>query len=121
MTPRLDFTDLGATMPTSPDSSQRAGMRYTLNKLPPVSEIVHRKEDFGIEGYYIPEFNAALDKPLVYRFSPTKKRKTFIDFEVKLKDFMPSSTRYNVTRSLLDPKKGLMTSKGKRKMFSEEI
>lgn len=96
-------------------------MRYTLNKLPPVSEIIQKKEDFGIDGYYIPEFNAALDKPLVYRFSPTRKRMTFIDFEVKLKEFMPSSTRYNVTRSLLDPKRGLLTSKGKRKFFSEEV
>lgn len=34
---------------------------------------------------------------------------------------MPSSTRYNTTRGLLDPKKGLITAKGKRKMFSEEI
>ncbi len=34
---------------------------------------------------------------------------------------MPGSTRYNVTGEMLDPKKGLMTSKGKRKMLSEEI
>ncbi len=34
---------------------------------------------------------------------------------------MPGSTRYNVSKGILDPKKGLLTSKGKRKMFSEEI
>lgn len=59
------------------------GMRYSLNKLPAVSEFVKPKQDFGIEGYFIPHFNAALDKPRVTKFSPTKQRKTFIDFSVK--------------------------------------
>jgi hypothetical protein len=59
------------------------GLRYSLNKLPAVSEVINRKEDFGIDGYFIPNFNAALDKPLVYKFSPTKQRKTFIDFAIK--------------------------------------
>jgi len=40
---------------------------------------------------------------------------------VKAKDFVPVATRYNTARELLDPKKGKLTSKGKRKMFSEEI
>jgi hypothetical protein len=93
----------------------------TMPKFPPLSDIVQRKEDFGIDGYYIPEFNAALDKPLVYKFSPSKKRKTFIDFAVKQKDFVPPATRYNVAKGLLDPKRGLMTSKGPRKFISEEI
>ena len=89
--------------------------------LPAVTEVVNKKDDFGIDGYFIPNFNAAMDKPRVYRFSPTKNRMTFIDFAVKQKEFQPGSTRYNVARNLLDPKKGLLTSKGKRKMFSEEI
>lgn len=93
----------------------------TMPKFPPLSDIVQRKEDFGIDGYFIPEFNAALDKPLVYKFSPTKKRKTFIDFAVKQKDFVPASTRYNIAKGLLDPKRGLLTSKGPRKFISEEI
>ena len=54
-------------------------------------------------------------------FSPTKMRKTFIDFAVKQKDFLPSSNRYNTSQNLLNPKKGLITGKGKRKMFSQEI
>jgi len=58
-------------------------MRYSLNKLPAVSEVINRKDDFGIEGYHIPTFNAALDKPRTTKFSPTKQRKTFIDFAVK--------------------------------------
>lgn len=61
-------------------SAQRLNIRTSL---PAVSEIVHKKDDFGIDGYYIPHFNAALDKPRVYKFSPTKQRKTFIDFAVK--------------------------------------
>ena len=108
--------------PTSPrEDGMGAGMRYSLNKLPAVSEVINKKDDFGIEGYFIPNFNAALDKPRVTKFSPTKQRKTFIDFAVKQKDFLPGSTRYNTANNLLDPKKGLITSKGKRKMFSEEI
>jgi hypothetical protein len=91
-----------------------------MPKLPDISEIVRRKEDFGIEGYHIAEFNAALDKPLTTKFVPSK-RKTFIDFAVKQKDFVPVPTRYNVAKGLLDPKRGLMTSKGKRKFISEEI
>lgn len=86
-----------------------------------MSDIVKRKEDFGIDGYHIAEFNAALDKPLAYRFFPSKNRKTFIDFAVKQKEFVPVSTKYNIEKGLLDPKRGLITSKGKRKMFSEEI
>jgi len=64
----------------------KEGPKYfgrTMPKLPDISEIVRRKEDFGIDGYHIPEFNAALDKPPVSRFDPSKKRKTFIDFAVK--------------------------------------
>ena len=34
---------------------------------------------------------------------------------------MPVPTRYNVSKGLLDPKRGLLTSKGKRKFISEEI
>jgi hypothetical protein len=69
----------------------------TMPKLPAVSEIVKRKDDFGIQGYTIPSFNAALDKPQTCMFSPTKMRKTFIDFAVKQKDFLPSSNRYNTS------------------------
>lgn len=82
---------------------------------------MNKKDDFGIDGYFIPHFNAALDKPPAWKFSPTKNRKTFIDFVVKQKEFLPGSTRYNTTKGLLDPKKGLLTSRGKRKMFSQEI
>ena len=70
-------------------------MRYSLSKLPAVNEVVNKKSDFGIEGYILPSFNAALDKPRVFQFDPTKLRKTFIDFAVKQKEFVPVSTKYN--------------------------
>lgn len=108
-------------MVESLSANKFSGMRYSLNKLPAVSEVINKKDDFGIEGYHIPTFNAALDKPRTTKFSPTKQRKTFIDFAVKEKEFLPGSTRYNTANNLLNPKKGLMTTKGKRKMFSEEI
>jgi hypothetical protein len=117
----LEITNAGNQPIKESSSAQRFGMRNSISRLPAVSEVVNKKDDFGIDGYFIPNFNAALDKPLTYRFSPTKNRKTFIDFAVKQKEFMPGSTRYNTSRSLLDPKKGLMTTKGKRKMLSEEI
>ena len=102
-------------------SDQRFVLRNSSNNLPSVSEVVNKNSDFGINGYTLPHFNAALDKPVVYRFSPTKQRQTFIDFAVKQKEFMPGSTRYNTTRELLNPKKGLLTTKSKRKMLSEDI
>ena len=58
---------------------------------------------------------------MAYRFFPSKNRKTFIDFAVKQKEFVPVPTRYNVTKELLDPKLGKITTLSKRKMFSEEI
>ena len=96
-------------------------MRYSLSKLPAVNEVVNKKDDFGIQGYFIAKFNAALDKPRVFKFEPTRLRKTFIDFEVKKKDHVPVPTKYNTAMSLLDPKKGVLTSRGKRKFISEEI
>lgn len=110
--------DLGAP---AYDTSLALGMRYSLSKLPSVHEVISKKQPYGITGYDLPHFNAALDKPRICKFSPTKQRKTFIDFAVKQKDFLPNQNKYNTVRDLLDPKKGLLTSKGKRKMFSEEI
>ena len=75
-------------------ASHRAGL-LSAGQLPSVAEVVNRKEDFGIDGYFIPNFNAALDKPRECKFSPTKDRKTFIYYAVKAKDFVPVATRYN--------------------------
>ena len=108
-------------LPAVKESTAPKYFGRTMPKLPDISEIVKRKEDFGIDGYHIPEFNAALDKPQTTKFDPSKKRKTFIDFAVKQKEFVPVPSRYNIAKGLLDPKRGLMTSKGKRKFFSEEI
>ena len=123
ISPRGEMVNI-TSAPELPAVKETSGPKYfgrTMPKLPDISEIVRRKEDFGIDGYHIPEFNAALDKPLTSKFDPSKKRKTFIDFAVKQKEFVPVPTRYNVAKGLLDPKRGLMTSKGKRKFFSEEI
>jgi len=120
MTPRIEGDTSGGLL-IDRDVAQTLGMRYSLSKLPAVNEVVNKKEDFGIQGYYIAKFNAALDKPRVCKFEPTKMRKTFLDFAVKQKDHVPVSTKYNVARSLLDPKKGVLTSKSKRKFISEEI
>lgn len=119
--PRVEQVNGGLVNSQSEQVVGGMGMRYSLNKLPAVSEFVKPKQDFGIEGYFIPHFNAALDKPRVTKFEPTKLRKTFIDYAVKQKDFLPPATRYNTANNLLDPKRGLLTGKGKRKMFSEEI
>ena len=120
MTPRAEGETFGGPI-LDHDAAQKLGMRYSLSKLPAVTEVVNKKDDFGIPGYYIAKFNAALDKPRVFKFEPTKLRKTFIDFEVKKKDHVPVPTKYNVSKGLLDPKKGTLTSRGKRRFISEEI
>jgi hypothetical protein len=82
VSPRGELANSAPELPKVKEPAPRNFGR-TMPKLPDISEIVQRKEDFGIDGYHIPEFNAALDKPQTSKFDPSKKRKTFIDFAVK--------------------------------------
>lgn len=71
-----------------------------------------KKGDWGIEGYYIPNFNAHFDKPRVPKITKDK-RKCFIDEFVKSKSFLPPAD-YNVTNNLLSKNKKSFLGKGKR-------
>jgi len=50
MTPRIEGDTSGGLL-IDRDVAQTLGMRYSLSKLPAVSELVNKKEDFGIQGY----------------------------------------------------------------------
>jgi hypothetical protein len=62
-----------------------------------------KKDEFGIQGYFIPKFNANIKMYPKYSkfFPPPKKRRDFItDFE-EMKRFVPPPNAYNVAKGLL--------------------
>jgi hypothetical protein len=49
------------------------------------------------------------------------KRTTYIDDAVKLKNFVPAATRYNVTQNMGSESKKSGMPKGKRRLMTDEI
>ena len=76
------------------------------------------KSEFGISNYHLPRC-AVEDVPKTARIHPGKKT-TFIDEAVKLKTFVPESSRYNVIKEMGSNTKADM-AKGKRKLMTDDI
>jgi hypothetical protein len=77
------------------------------------------KNEWGIEGYHIPTFNAYLDKVKTLKMSNTKK-KTYIDDIVKAKEFIPAPQSYETAGTLLSKNRSNL-SKGQRVTLAIEI
>ena len=80
-----------------------------------------RDTDYGIDGYAIRQFNPYLDKPRTFRWRKDAVNKGFLANVQRLAKELPPPGQYNISKSLIDPKRKYSMGKLARRSEFEEI
>ena len=84
-----------------------------------VMQNVKKEDSFGVEGYFLAKTLTSFDKPLVTKIHSGKK-KTFVDDEVKLHNFVPGA-KYEVMPTWNQPRQKSNLCKDKRHTIATDI